>query len=376
MRRSGGLAEAVPIVIRFGTTLDQIEGLRNSLLEFVRAEKREYQGNILTELRDVTEAYSLTLNIVFFYKSNWQNELLRLQRRNKFICALMVSMQELGIEGPRRNNAGWRSDVPYFMQLPPGAPPLVGGNVTVTDENGNQHAPGTITGESIHQTPIHAPALNHPSILRRRPSTGQLGRPRGESLSAMAKRVDFSLGMKDVSSGEQLSDVYEDRERPQYEDVIRESNRIEEDRRTSESQDREGAARSSSRDQNHHMSGILRRSTTQSFSGGNRDHRQSLSTTHRASISSQETHRNRFLQRFNRSGRSIDQPRDSLAEEGHAPPLRPLDARSGNVSSQAVRLDSNASAAAEPFPPMQPVNSQSEDFELRRVGQSSSSQQH
>nr|POF12998.1 putative mscs family protein [Quercus suber] len=43
-RRSGGLAEAVSITIKFGTTLDQIDGLRTKLLEFVKAEKREYQG--------------------------------------------------------------------------------------------------------------------------------------------------------------------------------------------------------------------------------------------------------------------------------------------------------------------------------------------
>ncbi|OAP63730.1 hypothetical protein AYL99_02957 [Fonsecaea erecta] len=375
MRRSGGLAEAVPIVIRFGTTLEQIEGLRNSLLEFVKSEKREYQGNILTELREVTEAYSLTLNVVFFYKSNWQNELLRLQRRNKFICAMMVAIQELGIEGPRRNQAGWRPDVPYFMQLPPGAPPLVGAG------NDLQPGPpsGTITGDPIHQTPaVAAPPFQYPSILRRRPSTGQLGRPRGESLSAMARRVDFSLGMKDVSSGEQLSDVYEDRSRPNFEEVIRESNRIEEERRVSESQERDTHGRSTSRE-GHMMSGILRRSTTQSFGGNSRA---SVGGHHRASISSTETHRNRFLSRFNRPGRSIDLPRDSLAEEGQAPPIpsvRPLDARSGKVSSQAVRADSIASRSHEnePFPAMGPVDSNAEDFELRRLGgESSSGRQH
>ncbi len=100
MRRSGGLAEALPIVIRFGTTLKQIDDLPQTMLEFVKAEKREFQGNILTELRDVKETYSLTVNIVFFYKSNWQNEVLRLQRRNKFMCALIVAMQKVGIEGP------------------------------------------------------------------------------------------------------------------------------------------------------------------------------------------------------------------------------------------------------------------------------------
>ena len=368
MRRSGGLAEAVPIVIRFGTSLEQIEGLRNSLLEFVKAEKREYQGNILTELRDVTEAYSLTLNVVFFYKSNWQNELLRLQRRNKFICAMMVAMQELGIEGPRHNQAGWKADVPYFMQTPSGANPVFGGNAR---SDGNDGAPGTITGDPIQQTPANGvPIMQYPSIMRRRPSTGQLGRPRGESLSAMAKRVDFSLGMKDVSSGEQLSDVYEDRSPSRYREIIEESNRMDEERRVSESLERENTARSTSRDGGGHtMSGILRRSTTQSFGGNNR--RTSIGGgAHRASVSSTETHRNRFLNRFNRGGRSIDLPRDSLAEEGHAPPISAtrIDPRSGQVSAQAIRNDSNisdVSAGTAPFPMFAPSGSKVEDFASR-----------
>ena len=65
MRRSGGLAEAVPLTVKFGTTLEQFDELRIRLLDFVRAEKREYQGNILTEIRDVVDAYSVNLNVVF-----------------------------------------------------------------------------------------------------------------------------------------------------------------------------------------------------------------------------------------------------------------------------------------------------------------------
>lgn len=64
---------------KFGTTLEQIEQLRTNLLEFVTKENREYQSTILTELTTLYECYSITLNVVFFYKSNWQNELLRLQ---------------------------------------------------------------------------------------------------------------------------------------------------------------------------------------------------------------------------------------------------------------------------------------------------------
>jgi hypothetical protein len=116
-RRSGGLAEAIPVIVKFGTTLDQIDGLRRNLLEFVGSENREYQKNILTELTTITEAYSVTLNVVFFYKSNWQNELLRLQRRNKFVCAMMVSMQEMGIEGPRLGPVpGATKDYPMYVQ--------------------------------------------------------------------------------------------------------------------------------------------------------------------------------------------------------------------------------------------------------------------
>jgi hypothetical protein len=181
----------------------------------------------------------------------------------------------------------------------------------------------------------------------------------------MAKRVDFSLGMRDISSGEQLSDVYESRDPSQYREVIQEAIRLDDERRTSESLDRQGAARTSSRD-GRTMTGILRRSTTQSFGGGGSKNRRGSGTgPHRVSISSTDTHRNRFLSRLNRHGRSIDMPRDSLAEEGQAPPLPQIDSRSGLVGSQAVRNDSNTSAGENlPFPALTHSNSRIEDFAL------------
>lgn len=350
MRRSGGLAEAVPIVIRFGTSLEQIEGLRNMLLDFVRAEKREFQGNILTELRDVTEAWSLTLNVVFFYKTNWQNELLRLQRRNKFICAMMTCMQELGIEGPRRNNAGWRSEVPMYMQLPPGAPPLYSAS---NNDGPAGHHPSV---SSQVDAPLEPLQPQH-SILRRRPSTGQIGRPRGESLSQMSKRVDFSLGMKDISSGDMLGDVSEERDAEKYRTVIEDANRASDRRRESESRERIAPSRSKSRrsgsiSQPHASGGLLRRSTEQ---WTNRNHRESMSSV--------GTHRNRFIDRFGPT-RSNDSHHDTMVEEGRAP----LDPRSGNVSAQAVRMESASSVQREPpsLAPVVPMDSQAEDFELRR----------
>jgi small-conductance mechanosensitive channel len=206
-RRSGALAEGVPIVIKFGTTLEQIDALRSRLLEFVTSENREYQKNILTELRNVSEAYSITLNVVFFYKSNWQNELLRLQRRNKFICALMVIMQDLGIEGPRQLLAGQSENMPFHHAAP--IPPYLS-QPTQKEGTGPQTVPLAREDRASAEHPgSPAPPQAHA------PSTTLFvgGRRRGESISQMGKRIDFSLGMSAISSGAEMSDVY-DKPRP------------------------------------------------------------------------------------------------------------------------------------------------------------------
>jgi small-conductance mechanosensitive channel len=333
MRRSGGLAEALPIVIRFGTTLEQIDALRQSLLEFVKAEKREYQGNILTELREVKEAYSLTLNIVFFYKSNWQNELLRLQRRNKFICALMVAMQEIGIEGPRRNIPGAKSDRPYYVQYPGGAP---SGDISKIDDDLGRLA----TFASDRSAPFVAPArmtsLQSKSNINCTASDGD-SRPRGESVSAMARRVDFSLGMQDVSSADLMSDdLFEDRSRTRLPPSARNpsADRIDEE---DEGSVATATGRTISNDGQRMHGGIARRST---------------------SMSSTATHRNRF---FDRIGRVGSRPSEfararepDLMEEGR------LDPRSGTSESQAIRDDT----------PIRHSNfgrSHTEDFQMRRM---------
>lgn len=208
-RRSGALAEAVPVTVKFGTSLQQIEGLRNRLLEFVTEEKREYQQKILTELTTIYEAHSITLNVVFFYKSNWQNELLRLQRRNKFICALMVSMEELGIEGPRMRLPGAAEQFP--MHLHGAYPPPYQSEPSASDPAGPDHGPrarSSSFASSRGNDPAHPAMQPHPSILRPRSSTSAMRR-RGESFSQSHKHVDFSLGMSALSSGADMGDVFD-----------------------------------------------------------------------------------------------------------------------------------------------------------------------
>ncbi|KAF2467513.1 uncharacterized protein BDR25DRAFT_335916 [Lindgomyces ingoldianus] len=326
-RRSGGLAEAVPVTIKFGTTLDQIDQLRQRLLEFVKSEKREYQGNILTELREVFEAHSLTLNVVFFYKSNWQNELLRLQRRNKFICAMMVSMQELGIEGPRMRYPGQKESFPVYLQnVPHTATPGVG-------HNGTPDNPSGITTHSDYQDPPFVPAAsdsgNNPpnrygSILR---NSGT--RPRGESLAAMGRRVDFSLGMKDISASDMTGDVYEDRE-------SQSRTRATVNRVTSPSRNSQDRARRS------HETG---RSTSIADSSSRPFGRLQRVNTDSTQARERSSHRNRFFGRSHRGQADEETGMADIPESGYDLSKDKLDPRSGLVSTAAMRMEGQDAAA-------------------------------
>ncbi len=314
-RRSGALAEAVPIIIKFGTTLEQIEKLRNVLLEFVTAEKREYQTNILTELRAVQEVHWLELNVVFFYKSNWQNELLRLQRRNKFICALTMAIQECEIEGPRMRYPGQKESFPVYLQnLQNPATPGVGINGTPDHPNGNIRnqpqdqpfvAPAEGAAESVSTGTTHAPGRTG-SILRKP------GAP--ETLSAMGRRVDFSLGMKSMGLDDPSGDVLEDRE-----NEIRARATVVRVTSPSRSQDR---ARASEDSASARSTGIQRVGTNAS------------------STARERTHRNRFFSR-NRHGADEEAAMADIPEAtGYdTPPKRKntIDPRSGVISPRAVR---------------------------------------
>ncbi|KAF1981429.1 hypothetical protein K402DRAFT_342404 [Aulographum hederae CBS 113979] len=368
-RRSGGLAEAVPVIIKFGTTLEQIESLRNRLLDFVRAEKREFQSNILTELREITEAHSLTLNIVFFYKSNWQNELLRLQRRNKFICAMMVTFQDLGIEGPRMRYPGQKESFPVYLQnIPHQATPNAGHNGNPDNPNGMLHKEYQdepfVSAPDDHRSPDPpGGAQRHGSILRNGPN-----RPRGESLAAMGRRVDFSLGMKDISSGDLTGDIYEERARPRIPINVSSPSQS----RVRGSSDRSSAGRPST---------DAARSTSISGAGPGFLRRIGTDTDQ-----SRSNHRNRF---FGRSRNNDDEARAMESGMAHIPESERskhgspenLDPRTGLVSPRAIRRsmesarrEHEASGALpsvveqdSPAHTRPPTRSATDDIELRKM---------
>ncbi|KAM0705682.1 hypothetical protein Q7P35_007042 [Cladosporium inversicolor] len=351
-RRSGGLAEAVPISIKFGTTLDQIEGLRAKLLEFVKAEKREYQGNILTELREIVDVHSMTLNVVFFYKSNWQNEGLRLARRNKFICALMVCIQELGIEGPYMRFPGQKQSFPMYLQNVPhiGNPSMgTGGqpdNPAGFDPNAHQDEP--FVGAETDAGGPPATRMRSGSILR----NGSSARRGTETLAAMNKRVDFSLGMKDYAYDDLGGDVHDDRQRNQMATIAE----------AARSRERHAQAERRSNDL---------AQTTSRDTGSNTFRHSMESDTSRRRASS---HRNRFFGRA-RTG-TFGHDETALMEKGMADipeansghpsagqSTERLDPRTGLVSSAAWRTTINESDHSyaqsmkrEPMPPRIPTD--------------------
>lgn len=119
-RRSQGLADPINLKLRFGTTEAQIEELKARMLEFCLQNKRDYAPRIISEVQTIDEVSSITMNIIFFHKSNYQNELLRLNRHNKFAVELMRQMYDMGLETPRLVQPGGMQSMPlYWTQVQP-----------------------------------------------------------------------------------------------------------------------------------------------------------------------------------------------------------------------------------------------------------------
>ncbi|KAI0136620.1 Mechanosensitive ion channel-domain-containing protein [Xylariales sp. AK1849] len=101
-RRSSGLADVNTLKMKFGTPQSLIDELKARMILFVQENKRDYGTNIITEMTSFEDSYAVAVNFIFFHKSSYQNELLRLTRHNKFAIKLQEEMVAVGIEQPRR----------------------------------------------------------------------------------------------------------------------------------------------------------------------------------------------------------------------------------------------------------------------------------
>ncbi|KAG5950291.1 hypothetical protein E4U53_005307 [Claviceps sorghi] len=143
-RRSNGISDVVPLEFKFGTPAWMIEELKARMLDFCLANKRDYQPTIIAEMTGVDKVRSCTMNIVFIHKTNFQNELLRLNRHNKFITELAHQIDQIGIQGPLRIDPGGSREYPLFY-AGSNPPPYNGKDQVQAHEEssaGHHHPPG------------------------------------------------------------------------------------------------------------------------------------------------------------------------------------------------------------------------------------------
>lgn len=161
-RRSNGLADVVPLQIRFGTPGHMIEELKARMLDFCLQNKRDYQPTIITEMTSLTDVRSCNMNMIFMHKSNFQNELVRLNRHNRFLTELMDQMVQIGIQAPYRVEPGGSREFPMYWA---GSQPPPYGKDQQYDDSNNPPGPG----------PSHRVVPKHSTSVRsqRLPTTNE-----------------------------------------------------------------------------------------------------------------------------------------------------------------------------------------------------------
>lgn len=87
--RSKSMTESLTVSVSFGTTLQDIQKLKEELLLFVRSNNRDFQPELDVAVKGIGSLDKLDLRIDMNFKGNWANQTLTMERRNKFICALV-----------------------------------------------------------------------------------------------------------------------------------------------------------------------------------------------------------------------------------------------------------------------------------------------
>ncbi|KAF9877029.1 mechanosensitive ion channel family [Colletotrichum karsti] len=155
-RRSASLADPIELKLGFGTDPALIEELKSRMLNFCLDNKRDYQPRIITEVKTLNEVQSFTMNLIFFHKTNFQNELLRLQRHNRFAAQLMAEIRDLGMQGPWQVQPGGSREYPLFWT---GSAPPPSYNSSNAGPGPSGAPPATPDGAQSHQS-LHQSSTN------------------------------------------------------------------------------------------------------------------------------------------------------------------------------------------------------------------------
>lgn len=121
--RSKSMREQVSVFCDFGTSFEDIHLLKLEMQSFLRdpANSRDFHPDTDIEVVSIAEMNKLELRVEIRFKGNWSNESLRASRRSKFMCALVVALRKVPINGPAGGDAALGSaDKPtWSVAVPP-----------------------------------------------------------------------------------------------------------------------------------------------------------------------------------------------------------------------------------------------------------------
>ena len=100
--RSEAMREQLSIYVDFGTSLEDVQLLRNEMQAFVidKDNSRDFQPDINVEITGIASMDKMELKVEIRHKSNWSNETVRAARRSKFMCALVLALRKIPINAP------------------------------------------------------------------------------------------------------------------------------------------------------------------------------------------------------------------------------------------------------------------------------------
>lgn len=102
--RSKYMTEIVKVGVNYDTSLEDIQKLKEELLLFVQENNRDFQQDLDVEVTGISDLDRMIIKLEIKHKSNWSNEQLTLQRRNKFFCALILILKNIPIYGAGRGD--------------------------------------------------------------------------------------------------------------------------------------------------------------------------------------------------------------------------------------------------------------------------------
>ncbi|TKA23332.1 hypothetical protein B0A50_07540 [Salinomyces thailandicus] len=131
--RSKAMSEQLEVDVSFDTSFDDLQILKNELLNFVndKDNSRDFQPEVEVQILGTTDQSKLMLQVEIKHKSNWANETIRQARRSKFMCALIAALKTVPIYAP-----GGGGDASGSA-----ANPNYG--VTITESQAKEHAEAT-----------------------------------------------------------------------------------------------------------------------------------------------------------------------------------------------------------------------------------------